>query len=36
MLVKYYRDLRREVLVGDIFSGNLTFKLDVEGRIMPF
>jgi len=30
MLVKYYRDLRREVLVGDIFSENLTFKLDFE------
>lgn len=30
MLVKYYRDLTREVLVGDIFSENLTFKLDFE------
>ena len=30
MLVKYYRDLRREVLVGDVFSENLTFKLDFE------
>lgn len=23
-------------LVGDTFSENLTFKLDFEGRIMPF